>query len=50
MYNTAVYRKNVVSISYASDESLNPVSYMNTFNTLAMQLGLLGVTILSSSG
>ena len=43
-------RPSVVSISYGSDEMSYPPVYMDAFNNAARSLGLLGVTVLSSSG
>lgn len=40
----------VISISYGADESLLPASYIDSFNIIAMKLGVRGITIVVSSG
>lgn len=40
----------VLSISYGADEDYITESYANSFNIVAMQLGVMGVTIVASSG
>jgi tripeptidyl-peptidase-1 len=40
----------VISISYGADERGLPASYADTFNVMAMKLGVRGVTITASSG
>eukprot|EP01040_Poterioochromonas_malhamensis_P007736 gene7736-8354_t len=40
----------VISISYGSDETYMPSSYLQTWNTLAMQLGVMGTTLVVASG
>lgn len=40
----------VISISYGSDETYMASSYLKTWNTLAMQLGVMGTTLVVASG
>lgn len=40
----------VISISYGADEDYITSSYANSFNTMAMRLGVMGVTVVASSG
>ena len=40
----------VLSVSYGADESVLPASYPSSFDTIAMKLGVRGITITVSSG